>query len=212
MAKKVSRFQKFREDALALLDERALGSLAEFSNWHKFAHFWVLVWKSFTRNRCPVRAAALAYATGLALIPMLAVAISISSAILKKEVESVTTVATVNTNSPGVAPPMTAAVTNPPAPAGVAGVPAEATNSSVITGGGETNQTRPRSVAEVEEVVQTRKAISHYIHDFIQNTRSGALGVTGKMQFKEGSGDPIKSAVILQIKDGKFVWFANANP
>jgi branched-chain amino acid transport system substrate-binding protein len=37
-------------------------------------------------------------------------------------------------------------------------------------------------------------------------------GVTGTMQFQEGSGDPIKSAVILQIKDGKFVWFANANP
>ena len=37
-------------------------------------------------------------------------------------------------------------------------------------------------------------------------------GVTGKMQFKEGSGDPIKSAVILQIKDGKFVWFADAQP
>jgi branched-chain amino acid transport system substrate-binding protein len=37
-------------------------------------------------------------------------------------------------------------------------------------------------------------------------------GVTGSMQFKEGSGDPIKSAVILQIKNGKFAWFANANP
>ncbi len=37
-------------------------------------------------------------------------------------------------------------------------------------------------------------------------------GVTGNMQFKEGSSDPIKSAVILQIKDGKFVYFANANP
>ncbi len=37
-------------------------------------------------------------------------------------------------------------------------------------------------------------------------------GVTGSMQFKEGSGDPIKSAVILQIKDGKFTWFANAKP
>ena len=37
-------------------------------------------------------------------------------------------------------------------------------------------------------------------------------GVTGNMQFKEGSGDPIKSAVILQIKDGKFTWFANAKP
>ncbi|MGE5699275.1 MAG: ABC transporter substrate-binding protein [Deltaproteobacteria bacterium] len=41
---------------------------------------------------------------------------------------------------------------------------------------------------------------------------SGYDGVTGSMQFKEGSGDPIKSAVILQIKNGKFGWFANANP
>jgi branched-chain amino acid transport system substrate-binding protein len=37
-------------------------------------------------------------------------------------------------------------------------------------------------------------------------------GVTGTMRFPEGSGDPIKSAVILQIKDGKFVWFMNASP
>jgi branched-chain amino acid transport system substrate-binding protein len=36
-------------------------------------------------------------------------------------------------------------------------------------------------------------------------------GVTGVMQFK-GSGDPIKSAVILKIIDGKFTWFANAKP
>ena len=36
-------------------------------------------------------------------------------------------------------------------------------------------------------------------------------GVTGTMQFA-GSGDPIKSAVILQIKDGKFAWVANAQP
>ncbi|OGV45500.1 MAG: ethanolamine utilization protein EutJ [Lentisphaerae bacterium GWF2_57_35] len=37
-------------------------------------------------------------------------------------------------------------------------------------------------------------------------------GVTGHMKFVEGSGDPIKSAVILQIKDGKFVWVCNAAP
>ncbi|MRS05439.1 ethanolamine utilization protein EutJ, partial [bacterium] len=37
-------------------------------------------------------------------------------------------------------------------------------------------------------------------------------GVTGNMAFQAGSGDPIKSAVILQIKDGKFVWYANAAP
>ena len=37
-------------------------------------------------------------------------------------------------------------------------------------------------------------------------------GVTGNMQFQEGSGDPVKSAVILQVKGDKFAWFANANP
>ncbi|HKG55166.1 MAG TPA: ABC transporter substrate-binding protein [Anaerolineales bacterium] len=36
-------------------------------------------------------------------------------------------------------------------------------------------------------------------------------GVTGNMQFK-GTGDPVKSAVILQIKDGKFVYFTSAAP
>jgi branched-chain amino acid transport system substrate-binding protein len=37
-------------------------------------------------------------------------------------------------------------------------------------------------------------------------------GVTGDMKFEAGAGDPIKSAVILQIKDGKFKYFTNANP
>jgi len=37
-------------------------------------------------------------------------------------------------------------------------------------------------------------------------------GVTGTMKFQPGSGDPVKSAVILQIKDGKFVWVANGQP
>ncbi len=37
-------------------------------------------------------------------------------------------------------------------------------------------------------------------------------GITGTMQFQPGSGDPIKSAVILQVKNGAFVWVANAQP
>lgn len=37
-------------------------------------------------------------------------------------------------------------------------------------------------------------------------------GVTGTMKFEEGSGDPIKSAVILQVKGNSFVFYANANP
>ena len=36
-------------------------------------------------------------------------------------------------------------------------------------------------------------------------------GVTGTMKFS-GTGDPTKSAVILQIKDGKFNYFASVSP
>jgi len=36
-------------------------------------------------------------------------------------------------------------------------------------------------------------------------------GVTGKMQFQD-TGDPIKSAVILQIKDGQFRYFSTVQP
>jgi len=37
-------------------------------------------------------------------------------------------------------------------------------------------------------------------------------GVTGTFRFEPGSGDPIKSAVVLQIKDGAFQWVTNAQP
>lgn len=37
-------------------------------------------------------------------------------------------------------------------------------------------------------------------------------GVTGSLIFRGGSGDPIKSAVVLQIRGGRFAWFANINP
>jgi len=36
-------------------------------------------------------------------------------------------------------------------------------------------------------------------------------GVTGTMQF-EGTGDPVKSAVVIQIKDGKFTFYKTAQP
>jgi branched-chain amino acid transport system substrate-binding protein len=36
-------------------------------------------------------------------------------------------------------------------------------------------------------------------------------GVTGSMQFND-SGDPVKDAIILKIKDGKFTYFATAKP
>jgi branched-chain amino acid transport system substrate-binding protein len=42
--------------------------------------------------------------------------------------------------------------------------------------------------------------------------RVSISGVTGPIKFSAGRGDPNKGAVVLQVKDGKFVWFANVQP
>lgn len=55
---------------------------------HRFTHFCVLLVRSFIRNRCPVRASALAYTTLLALVPLLAVTLSVSSLFMSKEREA----------------------------------------------------------------------------------------------------------------------------
>jgi len=41
---------------------------------------------------------------------------------------------------------------------------------------------------------------------------TGYRGVTGDMRFTPGSGDPAKGAVIMQIRNGKFNWYADALP
>src|SRR5260370_38729787 len=87
MEKKISKMRKSWAEARAVWDESAIRAHTELPRLHKFAHFCVMVWRSFSRNRCPVRASALAYASLLALIPMLAVVMSITSTFLKKEGE-----------------------------------------------------------------------------------------------------------------------------
>jgi len=198
MVKKVSRFQRICKHAQGLLDEQAAGAPTDLSRWQRLAHFWVMVWRSFTHNRCPVRASALAYATVLALIPMLAVVMSITSGLLKKEgedqidqfivklVASVTPPATISTNSPDTAASLTAESTNPPIltvlSAAATNVPTETPSALAVSeGGGETNRSLAPASTEAEQAVQARRAIARNIHGFIQNTRSGVLGVTGSI-------------------------------
>jgi len=85
----VSKLKRLLEAIQAFFEERGIGHVddAKRSRLHRFAHFWLLVGKSFIRNRCPVRASALAYTTLLALVPMLAVCASITTSLLQKEGE-----------------------------------------------------------------------------------------------------------------------------
>ena len=85
--KRISRFRRLIAGAKAVLNDAHFFSHNEAElHWlQKFAHFWVLVIKSFWSNRCPIRASALAYTTLLALVPLLAVGISISTSLLKRE-------------------------------------------------------------------------------------------------------------------------------
>jgi membrane protein len=190
MASRFSRLKKLREEAMGLWTERALGSQKPLSRLHKFAHFWIMVSRSFSRNRCPVRASALAYATLLALIPMLAVVVSVTSSFLKKEgedeidqfivrlVSSVTPAAKVtSTNEVGSISTRTA--TNSPG---------EIVNSSENRKTDEVQVETPQrteghssALAEDKEVIRARRQIARSIHEFIQNTRSGTLGVTGSI-------------------------------
>src|SRR5437762_3834971 len=196
MANRFSRFKKLREEAQSIWDESALRSQAPLSRLEKFAHFWVLVWKSFTRNRCPVRASALAYASLLALIPMLAVAMSITSSFLKKEgeeridqfivhlVANVTPPAFLGTNAIETTTNETSEAISPTATETNEAIGLFETNAPSIA---QTGNSKGRAASETNglpsfareaQAVRARKAIARNINEFIQNTRSGALGVT----------------------------------
>jgi membrane protein len=162
MAKKFSRIVK-------IVSGKHTGEENEFSRLEKFAHFWTLVGQSFVRNRCPIRAAALSYTTLLALIPLLAVAISVTSSLLKnqgedqieqfvqKVVNQMIPPATIETNSPE-----------------------ENLNSFTATNSiSETNfvsGTNAIPVGENERILTAQKKAAIQIHGFIKNIRSGTLG------------------------------------
>src|SRR5438876_4456982 len=88
----VSHIKKLKAEAQVLLDDHRVADLdeAQLRPFQKFIHFWVLVGKSFVRNRCPVRASALAYTTLLALIPLLAVGLGVSTTLLNSSREKTT--------------------------------------------------------------------------------------------------------------------------
>ena len=75
---KSSRLQQIQADVAATFRNGvpAHPDPESLSPIQKFTHFWALVVRFFWKNRCQVRASALAYTTLMALVPLLAVSVS----------------------------------------------------------------------------------------------------------------------------------------
>ncbi len=192
--------RKLWTEMRALLDVTGLSPAAQLSRAQKLAHFVVFVWQSFVRNRCPARAAALSYATLLALIPLLAVALGVTSSLLKREgeerieqfveklVQSVTPPAVIIRQQQGSQPRIIGipefklAISNPPVTAATPSnlAPAETSFETTPNSTSVNVATVPSpEPAQPGEILAARREIARRINEFIQNTRSGALGITG---------------------------------
>lgn len=119
--------------------------LASMTRWEALCHFSVTVFNAFIGNRCPVRASALAYSNLLALVPVLAVAISVTSGLLKQE--------------------------------GQARI--ELFIQEFVTIVTPESRSAFGQLQNDPKILAARKEIAGNIQEFIQNTRSGALGMTG---------------------------------
>jgi membrane protein len=158
---------------------------SNLTRFEKFVHFWVLVARSYVRNRCPVRAAALSYTTLLALVPTLAVGMSLSSWLLKSKgeeqigafIEQFIAYIVPDDRSPDAmkmdiewefATPVETSGSN-----AVSAVPETTlsdTNAPVAD---------PASLVNDARVVAVKQRAAAQIREFIQNASSGALGTFG---------------------------------
>ncbi|MBN2508334.1 MAG: YihY family inner membrane protein [Verrucomicrobia bacterium] len=86
-SKTIAKLKRLKDKTAALVaktrGEESVDSPADA--WDRGLRFCRLVAISFVENRCPVRASALAYTTLLALIPLLAITLSVTTSLLKSE-------------------------------------------------------------------------------------------------------------------------------
>jgi len=166
------------------------------TRFEKFVHFWVLIWQSFVRNRCPVRASALSFTTLLALIPVLAVGMSISSALLKSQSEAELRVfieqfldymvpnersaltapesrSTTSEESTNIVVAVDGSYTN--TDSGPTNLVVEVASTNALTTEVATNTVAPGD----NSIVAAKKRAANVIYQFIQNTSSGGLGAFG---------------------------------
>ena len=160
----------------------------------RFAHFWTLAVRHFVHNRCLVRAEALAYTTLLALIPLLAVAVGITSAMLKSQGEDQIyheIDAFVSTIMPPATIPSTNHITtlnlHPGSASGLTPGNGLSGTNLILTNGSpgfvaDTNQIAPTTTTNFDEdtrEVTAQKEAAKSIHDYIQNAQNGKYGLSG---------------------------------
>ena len=168
---------KVRAAAQDFFEERDVvsGKIFSRSGLHRFAHFWLLVGKSFIRNRCPIRASSLAYTTLLALVPLLAVGVSITTSMLQKQGrEPIHKL--INQLVDYVAPALDleSRAEEDPWDLSLNNVPVSLLNTNA---GSATNLT-VGVLAGTPPVVNSRERVVQQITSFIARINSGALGVT----------------------------------
>lgn len=85
----LSKIEVLKKQAKEFLEDRPpeVSEIDSKATFRQIVHFIVLVVKSFVRNRCLARASALAYTTLLGLVPLLAVAIGVTTSLLQKQGE-----------------------------------------------------------------------------------------------------------------------------
>src|SRR5207248_2834595 len=91
---------------------------------------------------------------------------------LTTNVVAITTNVTIEATNLATAATQSAPATN---------LPAASNQPEILKSGGATNQTVLPSFAKDEQAIKARKEIARRINQFIQNTRSGTLGVTGSV-------------------------------
>ncbi len=163
----------------------------------KLVHFWVLVVRHFIKNRCLVRASALAFTTLLALIPLLVVAVGVTSSLLKSEGENQIYQA-IDKAVSAIVPPANVVVTNGqfmavPGQRGLAVTNAATpavTNDLINTNPGAVTTSTNVVILTVStnlppdpQIMTAERETARNIHDYIQNAQSGKLGITGMVLF-----------------------------
>ncbi len=169
----VSKLKRLQNEVTASLGEDAPAGSADAalpSRLARFVHFWSLVGRFFWRNRCQVRASALAYTTLLALVPLLAVSLTVASLVFdaKSEASRAKLTEYIGRAIDSAAPML--GLVQPDKTEDDAG---DGTVAPALPKPGQNPATKPKGPSS-----EQRAKIADTILDFVGNIKFGTIGVT----------------------------------